>query len=289
MTSDAIARRNRANAQKSTGPKTARGKAIVSGNARRHGATGRPDPGSVAAWLAIILDRPDIGPTDLIHADERGHRALDLAHAEAQLVAAEQALRAYEARISEPGDGVVELLKSSGAIVEAPGRKGGTRYKVIPGRSIELLLARCLLKTSRPDRDQHRLLRRYLREARARRWRAFQAWAAVIAPGSPTGSPPGAPITGTKPADVGPGSSPPASTAETKPADTRVPRKAPITATKPTGARSTSALRASEASTAETKPVGTRSVPPKPPITETKPTETRSVSSLKSGKGKQKT
>ena len=66
MSSDPITARNRANAQKSTGPKTAEGKAIVAGNARQHGATARPDPGSVAAWLAIILDRPEITPGDLL-------------------------------------------------------------------------------------------------------------------------------------------------------------------------------------------------------------------------------
>ena len=44
MTREDIAARNRANAQTSTGPKTARGKAAVAGNARRHGATARPDP-----------------------------------------------------------------------------------------------------------------------------------------------------------------------------------------------------------------------------------------------------
>ena len=61
MTDDRITARNRANAQKSTGPKTPLGKATVAGNALRHGATARPDPKSVAAWLEIILDRPTLG------------------------------------------------------------------------------------------------------------------------------------------------------------------------------------------------------------------------------------
>ncbi|MFA8444031.1 hypothetical protein [Yoonia sp.] len=49
MTTDPITIRNKANARKSTGPKSAAGKAVVAGNARKHGVTGRPDPGRVKA------------------------------------------------------------------------------------------------------------------------------------------------------------------------------------------------------------------------------------------------
>ena len=80
MTTD-IARRNRANATKSTGPRTQAGKAAVSGNARRHGATARPDPARVGLWLRIILAQPDLTLTDFIPCDERRFRALALAEA----------------------------------------------------------------------------------------------------------------------------------------------------------------------------------------------------------------
>ena len=53
-----IAARNRLNAQKSTGPKTASEKALVAGNARRHGATARPYPDTVVTWIRVILDDP---------------------------------------------------------------------------------------------------------------------------------------------------------------------------------------------------------------------------------------
>ncbi|QIQ87525.1 hypothetical protein [Erythrobacter sp.] len=96
MSADHLTRRNRANAKKSTGPRTARGKARVAGNARKHGATAQPDPQRVASWLAIILDRPEISGQDFTPADDRGYRALALAQAEARLNAAEQALRDLE-------------------------------------------------------------------------------------------------------------------------------------------------------------------------------------------------
>lgn len=97
MTRDEIAARNRANASKSTGPKTVQGKAVVAGNARRHGATARPDPAAVATWLRIILDDPDITAKALVPTDARGYRALMLAQAEVQLVTATNALRDFEA------------------------------------------------------------------------------------------------------------------------------------------------------------------------------------------------
>ena len=97
MTREEIAARNCVNAQKSTGPKTAHGKAVVAGNARRHGATAQPDPELVATWLGIILDDPDITPKALMPTDERGFRALMLAQAEVQLITAKNAHRDFEA------------------------------------------------------------------------------------------------------------------------------------------------------------------------------------------------
>ena len=79
MTQAHIADRNRANAAKSTGPKTRAGKAASSKNARRHGATGAPDPRRVASWLSVILDRPQVTPRDLLPADAAGDLALTLA------------------------------------------------------------------------------------------------------------------------------------------------------------------------------------------------------------------
>ncbi|MFX4296145.1 hypothetical protein [Pseudosulfitobacter pseudonitzschiae] len=174
MTRDKIVARNRANAQKSTGPKTARGKAVVSGNARRHGATARPDPESVAIWLGIILDDPDITPEALIPTDERSFRALFLAKAEAQLVIAKNALRDFEA-------GMPLILKvgrhlSWRDIVGgwASGEIPRPDMTQTPSQRYQGFLAR--RREIRSAQRQQKLLKRYLGEATAQRRKAFSAW-----------------------------------------------------------------------------------------------------------------
>jgi len=178
MTRQGIAKRNRANAQKSTGPRTASGKAVVAGNARRHGATARPDPETVATWLGIILDDTEITPEVLIPTDERGIRALLLAQAEVRVVAAHRALRDFEAempfilRLGRPftWQDIVEGLRSGE--LPPPDRTLTHRqvYQAIQTRK----------KEYNSVKHDHKLLHRYLREAQAQRRRAFQAWLAFV-------------------------------------------------------------------------------------------------------------
>ena len=60
-------------------------------NARRHGATARPDPETVALWLKVILCKDMLSPDDLTPSDAAGQAALQLAQAEARRLAAELA------------------------------------------------------------------------------------------------------------------------------------------------------------------------------------------------------
>ena len=180
MTSQDRAARNRANAQRSTGPRTAAGKATVAQNARRHGATSQPKFSTVGAWLSVILDRPDIKPTDLMPGDELGFRALALARAEAQRVAAEEALHDFEDTATSPSETVPGQISDATALL---GELSGYAR-----RSSDVRLYAGLLRMMRHNereeralgRGRHNLLKRYLREARSQRGKAFEAWLACL-------------------------------------------------------------------------------------------------------------
>lgn len=152
-------------------------KAVVAGNARRHGATARPDPTSVAAWLAIILDRPEITPGDLLPGDEIGYRALALAEAEARVVATETALRDFEAGREEPSKGLKDLRWCREMIVDELILDGGTMKEIKSAFSLLRRIMKLEDRDTLPGGRRHRLLQRYAREARSERRKAFAAWA----------------------------------------------------------------------------------------------------------------
>jgi hypothetical protein len=180
MTADGSPARNRTNAQKSTGPRTPAGKAAAAQNARRHGGTAQPKPTTVSTWLSVILDCADVTPSDFIPQEERGFRAVALARAEAQLVAAEVALRDFEVTAISPGETVPRQISDATAMLLD--LSGHAR------RSKDMQLNTTLLRMLRhTERDElvlgcgrHNLLNRYAREARARRWSAFSAWLEVV-------------------------------------------------------------------------------------------------------------
>lgn len=188
MSSDPISRRNQANAQKSTGPTSAEGKAKVSQNARRHGATAQPDPKSVATWLAIIGDRPDLTPSDLMPADDMGYRALALATAEARLAASEQALITFEREaLEQPAEPPISLELTYQVLLENFANENVTKRET---RSVARPLykdeVRKLADASLGGRT-HRLLKRYLAEAKSKRRKAFAAWLEIKQREAPKG------------------------------------------------------------------------------------------------------
>lgn len=176
MTSSGLKARNRANAAMSTGPRTVAGKAIVAQNARRHGATAAPDADRVATWLKIIQARPDLEVADVVPDDDRGHAALALAAAEARLAAAQRALRQMEqnppplspfllAIEADPNHNELEL---SGFV--------STPLERLRSRQLMARIAEHIIEETQPGGRRHRLLKRYLAEARAQRRKAFAVW-----------------------------------------------------------------------------------------------------------------
>ena len=176
MTTDARAVSNRTNAQKSTGPRTAAGKASVAQNARRHGVTAKPNPASVAAWLRVILDDPDLTPADFLAEGDRMRLALALAEAEVKVCAAMASLDRFE-RGDEPTSELTREFQSyMEAINDELAHPGITKSQYLAGLSLLKRLGRQISAETVPGAKRHRLFRRYLREARAQRKRAFQAW-----------------------------------------------------------------------------------------------------------------
>ena len=176
MTTEEIARRNRANASKSTGPRTQAGKATVAQNARRHGATARPDRESVATWLSIILDTVHIEGGHVLPEDERGYRALALAEAEVKHAAAETALLDFEGGREQPSEQIQDLKYQAEDISDILKEFDMSVRERNKGLSVMARISRAVIEDAAHGGKRHRLLKRYLGEARAQRRKAFAAW-----------------------------------------------------------------------------------------------------------------
>jgi hypothetical protein len=170
MSKKDIASRNRRNAEKSTGPKTAEGKKAVSKNAVRHGATARPDPELVATWLRVIMNEPLLSFDDLEGGGDVYYRGLALAEAEVRLQTAEESLDAFEEQERERDKERKRLFRAGaiwlGGILE--GYNNPTKDLVE--------LAKFDRREFTIVKRNRSLLRRYVSEAKSQRRRAFRAW-----------------------------------------------------------------------------------------------------------------
>ncbi len=166
---------NRANAQKSTGPRTAVGKARSAGNARRHGLTAPPEAAAVRRWFRIILDDPEAIPSPL-EQDPRRRAARDLAEAEAQLeltrLAEEQNLR--DCNWSMPCKAEIETLRSRLVEANLAGRDEEAEF-------LEHTLQQACLWRVTPEERKRRTLARYRASAETRRRKALRRWINKIA------------------------------------------------------------------------------------------------------------
>lgn len=180
MTSQGMSARNRANAQKSTGPRTAAGRATSAQNARSHGATAKPDPASIAPWLRVILDDPDLRPADLFAEDDHTLRALALAEAEVKVSAALTSLDRFERGDDPPSEVTREFQEFVESITGELVEEAMTKRRYRAGLSLLKRLENEISNETVLEGKRHRLLMRYLREARSQRRKAFQAWLACL-------------------------------------------------------------------------------------------------------------
>lgn len=175
MSRDEITARNQKNAQKSTGPKTAEGRAVSAQNARKHGATARPDPQAVANWLRVILDR-DLTADDLQPENAIGQAALRLAEAEARRVTAERATDAASGEEPE-ADTLLSIVHDIQAHIEDVMEFHKDDPKIM--REAETRGMRNLKRIAKYSRQEFRRadkLQRYEREAQRERQRALEDW-----------------------------------------------------------------------------------------------------------------
>ncbi len=185
MTTQRQLKANRANAKKSTGPRSAAGRARTSGNARRHGLTAPLPWKDVLRWYRLITDDPEALPT-ANPGEEGGSAALRLAEAEAHLERCLKAERSHTDLMFERAMDNIDFWRTDVSIrmdrdpfdvsvwslwlanqdkMSDPSLTGGAKIliRISEGRPVAL-------------HRRQRILHRYRLEAEARRRKALKAW-----------------------------------------------------------------------------------------------------------------
>ncbi|MDF0601561.1 hypothetical protein P1J78_12520 [Psychromarinibacter sp. C21-152] len=203
MTTDRQRAANRANARKSTGPKSARGKRAAGQNAVKHGLTRPPPLNEVLRWVRIYLEDATVTMADL-GEDPLSRAVLDLTQAEAQLERAYDAERRSTAELARyartdkerdprrlAADGVdlddpavLTFLLGRPLELEA-GMSHKEKEKAKKVHEMDQETFRILLARSRGHlkkrADELERLQRYIRAAERRKREAFNVWFAARA------------------------------------------------------------------------------------------------------------
>jgi hypothetical protein len=176
---------NRANARHSTGPRTPAGLERSAQNARRHGLTAAPDDTEVLRFYRLILGQPAAALPGLSYCGPREQAALRLAIAEAQLDRTQREERAHLKNLAEialrKGARTADELLDDVTTSSAPDDES---LAYLVSLCVGTPMLRCFAKLLRASNPNHpetlsrktRTLRRYRREAEARRHKALQVW-----------------------------------------------------------------------------------------------------------------
>ena len=161
--------------RRATGPITAKGKAVSSQNARKHGLNAPPDEILVSAWFNVILNFDDDALEEPNGNDPLREAALRLAIAEARYHRAQHKLETYHKEPQSAQSIVRVCYDHIKDLIDFSSYQKA--FKEDPLQSVEYSMQ--ILKLMKQiARREKRLRMRYLGEARAQRKKALRDWCA---------------------------------------------------------------------------------------------------------------